>query len=231
MTFTAADAGPAYQGVRERLTTLLASADPGADATVVPHCPGWSVRQVVAHLAGACEDILEGRLDGVASEEWTDAQVRRHADEGLADLLDRWSDVGPQVEAITGAFPTAAAAQFIFDAVTHEHDLRHALGAPGARDSDAVGIATVFLSRSLGGVITQQRLPALALHLAGREDQVLGGEPSAVTLTATPFEFVRSFGGRRSEAQIRALHWDGDPSPYLSFLEGILTAPSDDIVE
>ena len=37
----------------------------------------WTVKDVVAHLCGACEDILAGRLEGVATDPWTEAQVAR----------------------------------------------------------------------------------------------------------------------------------------------------------
>ena len=40
------------------------------------------------------------------------------------------------------------AGQAILDVVTHEHDVRHALGAPGARDSDAVLIGSALEPRS-----------------------------------------------------------------------------------
>ena len=44
------------------------------------------------------------------------------------------------------------------------------------------------------------------------------GEPE-VEVEASTFELFRSFGGRRSEAQIRALPWTGDPGPYLAMLD------------
>ena len=65
-------------------------------------------------------------------------------------------------------------------------------------------------------------------------DVVLGspddGEP--VTLEATPFELLRTFGGRRSIDQIRALPWSADPAPFLPlFGMGPLEPPARPVIE
>lgn len=226
-----AAAGPAYAGVRTRLTDLLRDADVTTAATVVPTCPAWTVQDVIAHLAGACEDVLAGNLEGVASPAWTSAQVQRLRGESLAGLLDLWRVVGPSVEAITSAFPPSAAAQLVFDAATHEQDVRTALGRPGGRDSESVAVACAFLLNALGGMIRARALPPLAVALDGEAPVVLGGTDVAVTLTATRYDVLRAFGGRRSLAQVRALAWTGDPEPYFSFFNDILSPPATDVVE
>lgn len=226
-----AAAGATYAGVRTRLTDVLGAADDAVAATVVPACPDWTVHDVIAHLSGACEDILAGNLEGVASPAWTDAQVQRLRGESLASLLDLWGVVGPSVEAITGAFPPAAAAQLVFDATTHEHDVRAALGRPGARDSESVAVGVAFLLHALDGLIRAQGLPTLAVSLDGEAPVVLGDGAPAATLTASRFEVLRGFGGRRSVAQVRALGWEGDPEPYLRFFNDVLSPPTHDVAE
>ena len=42
------------------------------------------------------------------------------------------------------------AGQMVGDASTHEHDIRDALGAPGARDSDAVHIGSHWMAHHMG---------------------------------------------------------------------------------
>ena len=42
------------------------------------------------------------------------------------------------------------------------------------------------------------------------------GEPGA-TVTGPPYELARA-AGRRTEAQLRALTWTGDPDPYVETL-------------
>ena len=192
----------------------------------MPACPDWTVKDVVAHLAGACEDILAGNLDGVATDAWTGAQVERHRDATLAEVVDLWGVVGPSVEAITGAFPASAAAQWVFDATTHEQDLRGALRRPGARDADNVAIAAAFLASSLDGLVRAQGLPTLALRLDSDPALVLGEGEAAATLRATRFAFVRAFGGRWSLDQVRGLAWDGDPEPYFAMFGAVLKPPS-----
>ena len=84
---TASDDLHAYELVRERVTLLVGAGD--ADAPV-PACPAWRVRDVVAHLAGLCEDWVDHRLGGYGSERWTDAQVARSVGETVEEGLARW---------------------------------------------------------------------------------------------------------------------------------------------
>jgi uncharacterized protein (TIGR03083 family) len=53
-----------YRETRERLTALVAGLDEAQLAAPVPACPGWSVADVIGHLAAIPEDALAGRLTG-----------------------------------------------------------------------------------------------------------------------------------------------------------------------
>ena len=66
--------GTAYRGVRERVSELVTSPEVDA-AAPVPTCPAWAVGDVVAHLTGVVDDVMAGRLEGVATDPWTEAQV------------------------------------------------------------------------------------------------------------------------------------------------------------
>jgi uncharacterized protein (TIGR03083 family) len=226
----AAAAGPAFRGVRERVSDLLAGSSEVAE-TPVPACPEWTVREVVAHMVGACEDVLAGNLEGVASEAWTDAQVARHADDELTSLLGLWAEIGPQLDEVTPLFPKPSAAQFVFDATTHEHDLRAALDQPGARGSEGVRIGAAFLAGGLVRGGAADGLPPLRVET---EDAVYEiGEGAAVVLRASPFELLRGLGGRRSMDQIAAMDWQGDPAPYLRRIAAgtTLRPPASDLIE
>ena len=66
------DVGVRYRSVRERLGDLLRTlplpADPEAASPwelPVPACPGWRVRDVLAHLVGNLEDGRAGRISGL----------------------------------------------------------------------------------------------------------------------------------------------------------------------
>ena len=132
------------------MTALLRGVDPEVADRRVPACPQWTVREVAAHLAGVCDDMLEGRLDGVASDGWTAAQVEARADRSLDEILDEWESArapGRGAFGESGVHP-----QMLFDEVTHEHDVRGALDRPGARvRTRRSTMAFSFVGRGLPG--------------------------------------------------------------------------------
>ena len=224
----------AYRAVRERTTEVLGTLDDEAGATtVVPGCPGWTVTQLAAHMCGVCVDVLEGNVEGAGTTPWADAQAERLGPLGLAGVLARWQEVGPQVEALAAAFPPEAAALMVFDATTHEHDARGAVGAPGGRDPDALAVPLEFLGLRLGATVRRHGLPVLAVRDPDRWGFTAGEGDAEIELRASAFEVFRSFGGRRSLDQIRSLHWSGDPTPYLdvAFRDSPLRPPEDPLIE
>ncbi|BDX31962.1 hypothetical protein TUM20985_25090 [Mycobacterium antarcticum] len=197
-----------YQKTRERVVGLLA--DPDADWTApVATCPGWSVRDVVAHLAAVAEDISAGTLTGAPTDEQTAAQVARFDGHDHEGIVAAWTAAAGRLDrnaAASGVAPPLA------DAVCHEHDVRHALGRPGARDSDAVWSATEQLLTML---VTPRPLRVIvedAEYVSGPDG------PDEVMLRTTRFEAVRWRTGRRSRAQLAAMNWSDDPTEVLDHL-------------
>jgi len=138
----------AYVELRARIIDLIDELGDDADDVAdrpVPACPRWSVRNLISHLVGVPEDVLEGRLSGVATNEWTAAQVQRHRNDSLLQLRNRLIDLAPRFDPIIAQIPPAMAGQFLMDAVSHEHDLREAIDRRGAGDSTAVTIALDWL--------------------------------------------------------------------------------------
>lgn len=220
------DTTAVYRSTQARIGELMRSAPAGADDEPVPACPEWTTKDLVAHLAGVCEDIVAGRMDGVATEPWTQAQVDRFAAATMTDVLDSWERAATEVEVLLG--PGGAPAQLIFDVVTHEHDLRGALDRPGARDSDAVVVGSRFAVGGLGHAFSNAGLAAVRVRFEDGDEAVAGtGEPGA-TLTLDRFDLLRSASGRRTTDQIAALDWGGtDPGPWLSaFAYGPFTVPA-----
>ena len=209
MSFDATPCGPARAGIRTRVDDLVRSTDAARLDAVCPVTPEWTGRQVLAHLVGVDADILAGRLDGVGSDAWTAAQVEARATSTVEDLLAEWAEIGPQVEAIAGAFGDAAG-QWCFDAATHEHDLRVLLDAPGGRDSDAVTLATDWLLARIAERLDAEGRPGLIVTLADAEVSLGTGTPVS-TLTVDRFELFRAVCGRRSVAQVEAWSWSGEP--------------------
>lgn len=130
------DVGAVYAEGRERVSGLVAELDVAGAATVVPACPAWSVKDVLAHLTGICADIMAGNIEGVATDPWTAAQVDARRSATIGEVVAEWNEVAPQVEAMAAGFGPAGH-QWVGDFATHEHDVRGALGRPGARDSQA----------------------------------------------------------------------------------------------
>ena len=222
----------AYAGIRQRLTELLeCTSDDEAASTPVPACPEWTVTDVVAHLYGVEVDIIEGNVEGAGTAAWADQQVRRFAPLGLRQLSHAWNETSPKVEAMGGRFPARAATQLVFDACTHEHDLRGALGRPGARDTDSVIIGLTFIEDSMRGLVEKRQLPGIEFD-SPHFGTTIGPEPAPVRVSTSAFELFRAFAGRRSPEQIRALPWQGDPSPYLEvFDSGPLQPPASPLIE
>jgi uncharacterized protein (TIGR03083 family) len=200
--------------VRERVTALVREAGAGALEADAPATPGWRARDVLAHLVGVAADVVEGRLDGVTTEPWTEAQVAARRERSIDDVLDEWEALEPRLFEIMGAVPATVTGQMIFDAVTHEHDLRQAVGAPGARDSDAVRVAFDWSVE----VRTSGKLPAAVydVDLPGGSRVVTGAGTPLGTLRGTRFDIVRAISGRRTAAELEQMGWEGAAADALA---------------
>ena len=124
-----------YQETRERIIALVTGLDDAAWSTAVAACPGWSVRDVVAHVAAVAEDWVSGRLAGPPTDEETAAQIARFGGYDMAEILAAWTDAAAQLDHMA---ETAGVEPPLGDITSHEHDVRGAIGRPGARDSAAV---------------------------------------------------------------------------------------------
>jgi uncharacterized protein (TIGR03083 family) len=198
-----------YRGGRERLSGLVAGLDDAGWATPVAACPGWDVRAVVSHLVGVQEDVAAGTLAGIPTTEQTDAQVARHRTTAPGALLDRWAELSPGFEALVdelGIWPAA------IDVGSHEHDVRSALGRPGARDCPLV----LEAAHGLAGQVDAGA--PIAFTLDGVTVRSQGAGEPALGLRTSAFELFRLRLGRRSRAQVAALDWSGDPEPVLDAL-------------
>jgi uncharacterized protein (TIGR03083 family) len=192
------DVGEVYRELRKRINELCTGLSAQDWERITPHCPDWTVRQTLAHLAGVVDDGINGNLAGVATEPWTALHVTKRADRSGEEILEEWNTWAPFVEDRATNIGLGFA-QMVFDAVTHEHDLRFALGKPGARDSEALRI---------GLTLFQARLPGSAERTGVLCPQITG----------SLFDVVRSIGSRRTLDEIASLNWSGDPRALMSAL-------------
>lgn len=187
----------AYVALRTSVLDLIRRQPASARDIPVPHCPAWTAGDVLAHMVGVPEDILAGRLDGVTTESWTQAHVDRHRNRSLEQLAKVWDQTAETFDTVLSSISAPVNSQVVLDAVTHEHDLRHALGTPGGRNQAAVSVAVGWI-----------------LNQADQESPGLAGQLLAFGLG--DFDLLRVATGRRSRDQIAELGID----PEL--VEGLL---------
>lgn len=191
MTFLLSDvAATSYVGLRQRVIDFLRATGDAQGTRVVPLCPNWTTVALVSHMIGVNEDILEGRMEGVTTDAWTQAHVDRHVGESLTQLADTWQSLAGRFDEVLPHIPAPVNSQLVMDAVTHELDLRHALGSTDARDTDAVHVAVGWLLD-----MVETKVPGLGRQLAD----------SGIS----PFNVLRCLTGRRSVDQMNDLGLPG----------------------
>lgn len=171
---------------REHVTAVGALARDLSDeqlATWVPATPAWTVRHVVAHLAGGAADAVTGRRDGAPGPEWTARHVGERAPLPVADVVAELEGHADAVAATTVDNPRPA---IVWDVAVHHADLHEALGLGvlpehpwlpvvemvGAwRAPDLVGAVPAYeLFRALFSRRSQAQLRALGLDAATAAD-------------------------------------------------------------
>jgi uncharacterized protein (TIGR03083 family) len=206
-----------YERVHARVCDLI---DVEVADVPVPTCPGWTVKDVIAHLAGFFAAYRSG-ADDAFSPDWGDREVTARRDRSLQECLTEWSHF---LQAPSGLFQSSLAPVAVSDVLAHEQDIRTALNRPGARDDKnmvpAVEMALAFVEKKAEA----EGLPALRV-VTDDLDRTMGqGEPAATLRTST-FELFRALHGRRSIDHVRAMDWEGDPDPWMQvfFLFGPAT--------
>jgi uncharacterized protein (TIGR03083 family) len=211
---TPAEIADRYAEARARVVALVAEASPNDLATPVPGTPEWTVHGLLSHMVGCPVDMVAGRFEGAGSPEWTQRQVDERANFSLDQLLAEWDTVAPVLDTAIrgGAVPSPAS----FDLITHESDLRGALGLPNTPDPLAVRFVADGFGARAYSVAANAGLPSLQLRATDSDWSI--GEPGGVTAAATEYEWARALSGRRSNAQVSGYDWSGDPAPYLDLL-------------
>jgi len=222
----------AYLETYERMVPWLASLDEEALSTQVPACPGWSVKDLVGHLTGIAVELGSEDVEtGIADADSTARQVADRADSSISEVLDEWARALPrllEIVEVAGSSLTALA----IDIWTHEQDARNAVGQSGGREGlgRAMALKSAIASDQ---AVTAVGLPPMQID-TGDKIWYLGKDARevdpAVTLTVDAYEAARMLMGRRTYDEMRALHWKGDPEPYLTFLHRF-TVPEQSLAE
>ncbi|MFF3192517.1 maleylpyruvate isomerase family mycothiol-dependent enzyme [Streptomyces misionensis] len=132
---------------RDALIPLL-RVRPAADfALPVPACPGWTVRDVLAHCSAVLSRVVERRLEkGVFSPEANDRDIAERAawtDGQVVDELERgMTEAGAVLARGDGRLDAVALGEWV-----HAGDVREVLGVPGAYAGAGLRYALDLLAR------------------------------------------------------------------------------------
>jgi uncharacterized protein (TIGR03083 family) len=96
-------------------------------ATTVPATPGWTVHDVLAHLAGGASDAVTGRMEGAPTPEWTARHVAERAPLPVAELV---GELRSHQDGLVEAIADNPRPALIWDVAVHHADLHEALGLP-----------------------------------------------------------------------------------------------------
>jgi uncharacterized protein (TIGR03083 family) len=204
-----------YPEVRRGVRALLESrAD--VHRRPVPACPEWTVADLLGHLTGIAERVLE-RHGGTVPVSTAST---------VPELLDRWDDVGEDLDRRLAEAGGRSGEIMVMDAYTHELDLRAALGMPPPAEHAAWAPSFEVLVRGFSGSVVGRGLQALRICTTGGSRWTAGAGRPAATVTAPAHELYRALAGRRSPGQLAGLEWSAAPGPWLpAFSWGPFTPP------
>ena len=207
------DLSDGYHATRRRFSELAATLDDDDLARTVPACPEWTVHDLVAHVVGIPEAIASGSFPSGDQQAWLDALVEERRDVPVPELLERWEACA----AATSAVVDGGGSLMLIDVVSHEHDLRGAVGRPGARGVPEVRAIVQLMLEQLAPAISDAGLGALVVD-SGEVRWASQFVRPGCTIRVDPWEATRVLQSRRTAEEIRALPVTGDVEPYLALL-------------
>jgi len=135
-----------YLASAKRFLALAREHGDGLGAIPVPSCPAWHAKDLLAHVTGVAAHVTSGREMGPDVQAWIDREVAARSARTVEAVAAEWEEALPALAAALRGYPVGG---LVIDVVTHEHDLRGALGVPDHEQ----GLAAV--------------LPALVDHVTG----------------------------------------------------------------
>ncbi|MBE8522971.1 maleylpyruvate isomerase family mycothiol-dependent enzyme [Amycolatopsis sp. H6(2020)] len=195
-----------YPEVRRGIRALL-EGRPGTHRRPVPACPKWTVTDLLGHLTAVAERVLV-RHGGTPPPAPAGTLT-------VPALLDRWDDVGEELDRRLADAGGRSGEVMVMDAYTHELDLRAALGVPPPVEHAAWAPSFDVLVRGFSGSVAGRGLPPLRLRTTGGSTWTAGVGRPKDSLTAPAHELYRALAGRRSVAQLAGLDWSAAAGPWL----------------
>ena len=221
--------GDIYRSIRDDTVDLLHRSGATGEEPV-PACPGWSVTDLLRHLAGLAGDWSTAELEVYASVEWTARHIARYADRDLAELVDAWTALGDRladeldrfdvIERLPAVITTAAGPApidrfpdgILIDTLHHHYDLAVALGASPTHRPELERLTKVLVAAAHPQWVASGHPPAAVNSTESGPIGRLGKGDVVWTVAGDTFDLFRSLGGRRTLDQVLQRDWS-PPSP------------------
>jgi len=199
----------------DEISTVFADRVSTADLSLrVPACPGWSLKELLAHQVHQLQGWVDGSfpvdagidaLVAAAPEErlkasdaqslWIEQGIAELRTVPAGELLDHWRQ-------LVDLAPSGILDALLPDAAVHLFDLLGALGDRSLREQPVVAEALRFWV-----TMADSRLRALGwqgLQVQLDDGPVLGAKTTDVIVGGPGFEALRTLTGRRSRSQAEA---------------------------
>ncbi|MGW7426815.1 maleylpyruvate isomerase family mycothiol-dependent enzyme [Streptomyces sp. NPDC054813] len=169
---------------RDALLPLLRSRPDADFALPTAACPGWTVRDVLAHCSAALDRVVESRFEkGVFSPESNDRDIADRADWTNARVLDELERGMTEAGEVIAGRADGAWDGIAFGEWVHAGDVRDCLGEPGAY----TGVGRPYALSLLSRVTRDRGRLRLQADLDDVDDPLHLGVPSG---TRTPARFI-----------------------------------------
>jgi uncharacterized protein (TIGR03083 family) len=224
-----------YEQVRNDISELVAALEPEDLDKPVPATPGWSIKDIVAHLTADASCTIAGDFPreffeafGEAAavamvNDWTSRQLTERRGRSLEDLLQEWKSSSIELTSMMRgdkAWPEGnvpfADRVLLTDAAVHQQDIFGALGIERGREAVPIKIGLSGYIATMGWRLAAANIPPLRFDV-GDKSYATGEGEARVTVHESRFELFRAMSGRRAPEQISAYRWDGDPEPYIPY--------------
>jgi uncharacterized protein (TIGR03083 family) len=211
-----------YSHGKSLFVRVMSSLDDHSLASPCRACPGWSIRDVLAHHVRVVRAKLEGAIPAAAliavldpdpgvrrkaSEErdqWTSAGVAADRALGINELLAEWNELESRL-------PEDCAIVCV-DLIVHLFDVEETVGDADDRHSPVVLGALKTLHWVLTRRLQAQGFDPVTL-VCTDTGVVLEGGPAGGTVRGSEYDLMRCIAGRRDQAETNELlDWTDTPA-------------------
>lgn len=211
-----------YRASAEDFISVVAELRAEEVKQFVPACPDWTVLNLLAHQSGTASDVIEGRLEAVASPEWTGRQMAYRHGASVPWLINEWrshlDEVAELCDQITGPNPA-------WDVAVHLADLRECLQLPPSPVETGWRVVLEVAIKTLADGLPITTDDGSAWGDSGKDVSVPDDDADGTPVNVvSDYELFRILFSRRSRAATSALVTSGDPELLLERAAFILPA-------